>query len=253
LDLVVLDDAEAAAGHVAGLILDAVSREPDLVLGVATGAAPLPVYRALARGRGAFARVRLVALDEYVGLRPGTPRRTPPTSCARSRLRSASQRGMSWCPRGAGPELARRVADLGGVDLQLLGIGRNGHLAFNEPGSPLDSRTRVVELTESTRVANAPYVDGPVPTHAVRQGLGTILEASELVLLATAAAKAAAVAAALTGPVTTECPASVLQRHRRVSVVLDAAAASVMTAWKASHAPSARAWPSRPPPSRSGT
>jgi glucosamine-6-phosphate deaminase len=197
--------------------------------------------------------VRLVALDEYVGLPAGHP-----ASYAAYVVREiAAPLGISTgnvlVPQGSRAELERRVADLGGVDLQLLGIGRNGHLALNEPGSPLDSRTRVVELTESTRVANAPYVDGPVPTHAVRQGLGTILEASELVLLATAAAKAAAVAAALTGPVTTECPASVLQRHRRVSVVLDAAAASVMTAWKASHAPSARAWPSRPPPSRSGT
>ena len=225
MDVIVLDGAEAVAAHVAGLVLDAVAQRPELVLGVATGATPLAVYRHLAGAEGDFSRVRVVALDEYVGLptgHPGSyaayvareiagPLDIPPESVV--------------VPWGSGADLERRIAELGGVDVQLLGIGRNGHLAFNEPGSPLDSRTRVVELTESTRAANAAYVDGRVPTHAITQGLGTILEAGELVLLATGAPKAAAVAAALSGPVTEDCPASVVQRHPRVTVVLDRAAA----------------------------
>jgi hypothetical protein len=97
-------------------------------------------------------------------------------------------------------------------------------------GSPLDSRSRVVALSAVTRHDNAAYVD-PVPTHAITQGLGTILEAGHLVLLALGAAKAEAVAAALTGPVTPDCPASVVQRHPHVTVVLDAAAASVLDGW----------------------
>ena len=119
--------------------------------------------------------------------------------------------------------------ELGGVDVQLLGIGRNGHLAFNEPGSPLDSRSRVVTLSETTRRDNAgSFDDEPVPTHALTQGLGTILDARHLVLLATGESKACAIAAALTGPVTVDCPASVVQTHPRVTVVLDEAAASAV-------------------------
>jgi glucosamine-6-phosphate deaminase len=241
VDVVVVDDAGAVAAYLAGLVLDAVEREPGLVLGVATGATPLPVYRALARGMGDFSRVRVVALDEYVGLPAGhrglyaeyvSHEITGPLGIAPENV------VMPW---GSGAELERRITALGGVDLQLLGIGRNGHLAFNEPGSPLDSRTRVVELTGSTRAANAAYVD-PVPTHAVTQGLGTILEARELVLLATGAAKARAVSAALTGAVTPDCPASVVQRHSRVTVVLDAAAATMMDPWQTSNGWSARAW-----------
>jgi glucosamine-6-phosphate deaminase len=112
------------------------------------------------------------------------------------------------------------------VDVQLLGIGRNGHLAFNEPGSTLDSRARVVALSETTRRDNArTFGAEPVPTHALTQELGTILEARHLVLLAAGSAKAAAVAAALTGPVAPACPASVVQLHPHVTAILDRSAA----------------------------
>ena len=190
----------------------------------------LPVYRALARGSGDFSAVRLVALDEYVGLQAGHPA----SFAAYVEREIAAPLGITpehvVVPRGSGgTELEVRIAELGGVDLQLLGIGRNGHLAFNEPGSPLDSRSRVVALSETTRRDNArSFGDEPVPTHALTQGLGTILEARHLVLLATGGAKADAVAAALTGPVTPDCPASVVQRHPQVTVVLDRAAASVL-------------------------
>ena len=236
-----LDDAEAVAAYVAALVLDAVVREPELVLGVATGATPLPVYRALARGSGDFSRVRVVALDEYVGLPAGHRGSYTEYVSQEIAYPLGIHPGNVVMPWGSGAELERRITELDGVDLQLLGIGRNGHLAFNEPGSPLDSRTRVVELTESTRAANAAYVD-PVPTHAVTQGLGTILDARELVLLATGTVKARAVSAALTGAVTPDCPASVVQRHPRVTVVLDAAAASMMAPWQTSSGWSARAW-----------
>ena len=229
MDAVVLDDPEAVGAYVAGLVSRMVERDPALVLGVATGGTPLPVYRALARGSVDFSAVRVVALDEYLGLPPGHPASYE----AYVKREIADPLGISpddvVVPQGSGEELERQIAELGGVDLQLLGIGRNGHLAFNEPGSPLDSRSRVVTLAESTRHDNAAHVAGEaVPTHAITQGLGTILEARELVLLAIGAAKAEAVAAALTGPVTTDCPASVVQRHPRVTVVLDAAAASVV-------------------------
>ena len=247
MDVLVLDDAKAACRHVVGLVLGSVERDPALVLGVATGGTPLPVYRELARAGADFSRVRLVALDEYVGLPAGHsgsfaayvgreiagPLRIPPANVV--------------LPRGRGAGLESRLAELGGVDLQLLGIGRNGHLAFNEPGSALDSRTRVVALSATTRRDNAePFGAEPVPTHAVTQGIGTILEARHLVLLATGEAKAAAVAAALTGPVTSECPASVLNRHPHVTVVLDAAAAGCLSLPGPWRAPRPCPAPSRP-------
>lgn len=114
------------------------------------------------------------------------------------------------------------------MDLQLLGIGTDGHLAFNEPGSSLASRTRIKTLTEQTRRDNARFFGGPhdVPRHVLTQGLGTILEARHLLLIGTGEAKAAPVAAALEGPLTASCPASVLQLHPHVTVLLDPPAAS---------------------------
>ena len=229
MNVVVVDDAVAVSERVAALVFRSVERDPALVLGVATGGTPLPVYRALARGSADFSAVRVVALDEYVGL----PEGHPASYAAYVEREIAVPLGIPSdhvvVPRGSGEDLEGRIDGLGGVDVQLLGIGRNGHLAFNEPGSPLDSRSRVVALSDATRHDNAAHIDGePVPTHAVTQGLATILEARQLVLLASGAAKSAAVAAALTGPVTPDCPASVVQRHPRVTVVLDSAAASAL-------------------------
>ena len=228
MDVVVVDDAEAVGEQVAALVLRSVERDPALVLGVATGGTPLPVYRALARGSADFSAVRVVALDEYIGLPADHPASFATYVCHEITEPLGLPAENVVVPQGSGQELERRIRKLGGVDLQLLGIGRNGHLAFNEP-SALDSRTRVVALSETTRRDNArAFRRDPVPTHAVTQGLGTILEARHLVLLATGEAKADAVAAALTGPVTQDCPASVVQRHRQVTVVLDRAAASVL-------------------------
>ena len=227
MDVIVVDDGAALGERVADLVGRLVVGNPALVLGVATGGTPLPVYRALARGSRDFSAVRLVALDEYVGLPAGHPASYAAYVDREIAVPLGIPPDQVLVPQGSGAEVERRISGLGGVDLQLLGIGRNGHLAFNEPGSALDSRSRVVELTESTRHDNAAYAD-PVPTHALTQGIGTILEARRLVLLATGAVKAEAVAAALTGPVTTACPASVVQRHPRVTVVLDEAAASLV-------------------------
>jgi glucosamine-6-phosphate deaminase len=141
-------------------------------------------------------------------------------------------------PDGTGPDLAtlvggavefeERIVALGGVDVQILGIGANGHLGFNEPGSALLSRSRVKRLSDRTRADNARFFASPddVPTHCVTQGLGTILAARRLVLVATGAAKADVVAQALEGPLSASCPASVLQWHAEAVVVLDEAAAS---------------------------
>ena len=172
-------------------VLAALAVTPALVIGVATGATPLPAYRRLAAARAAgvdFSAVHLVALDEYVGLPSGHPA----SYAAYVRDHIAEPLGVAVervvVPDGSGVELEQRISALGGVDIQLLGIGRNGHLAFNEPPSALDSRSRVVALSETTRRDNARHFapGEPVPTHALTQGLGTILEARHLVLLGAA-------------------------------------------------------------------
>ncbi|MDQ1111731.1 glucosamine-6-phosphate deaminase [Microbacterium testaceum] len=203
----------------------------DGVLGVATGSSPLALYAALIRRRAEGLRtegLRLFALDEYVGLSPDDPR----SYAAYVRSVIAEPLGIPAenvrVPSGStdadGAAYERAIAEAGGVDVQIVGIGRNGHIGFNEPGSDAETRTRVVELDESTRRANAEHFDGDlaqVPTHALTQGVATILSARRIVLVAAGSAKAAALRSALTGPVTADNPASFLQRHPDVTVVAD--------------------------------
>jgi glucosamine-6-phosphate deaminase len=226
----------AATGSVAAGILAAVVRsKPDAVLGLATGGSPLPVYRALAEHSVDMGAVRGFALDEYVGLPAGHPesyaevvRREVTERLGLDPARVSVPDGGAPDPQQAAADYDAAISRAGGIDIQILGIGHNGHIAFNEPGSALDSRTRVEKLAERTREANARYFASPadVPTQCITQGLGTIMEARHLLLVVNGADKAGILAAALQGPVTTDCPASVLQRHPHVTVVADEAAAS---------------------------
>jgi glucosamine-6-phosphate deaminase len=226
----------AATGSVAAGILAAVIRsKPDAVLGVATGGSPLPIYAALAGHSVDMTRVRCFALDEYVGLPAGHPesyaevvRREVTERLQLDPAKVAVPDGSAADPERAAADYDAAIAAAGGIDVQILGIGHNGHLAFNEPGSALNSRTRVEVLTERTRAANARYFSTPeeVPLRCITQGLGTIMEARHLLLVVNGADKAGILAAALNGPVTADCPASVLQRHPHVTVVADEAAAS---------------------------
>ncbi|WP_282568702.1 glucosamine-6-phosphate deaminase [Arthrobacter sp. Helios] len=199
------------------------------VLGVATGSSPLSLYRALAQRRDELPPLRAFALDEYLGLPPGHPesyaevvRREVVEPLGLDAGQVAVPDGSAADPEQAAADYEAAISAAGGVDVQILGIGNNGHLAFNEPGSPLDSRTRVVQLDESTRQANARFFSSleDVPTQALTQGLGTIRAARSLVLLASGAAKAEALAAALQGPVTEQVPASILQLHPDVTILL---------------------------------
>lgn len=237
-EVIIVEDADQAGQLVARRIADAIAARPNFVLGVATGSTPLTTYQALAeiatREQLPLDRVQAFALDEYVGLPEDHSE-----SYAKVVDREVAERlglapGNVHVPSGtaadaeAGTAYEAAIREAGGIDLQLLGIGSSGHIGFNEPGSPFDSRTRVVELIDQTRHDNArffPSVDD-VPTHAITQGIGTILEARQLVLLAFGERKAAAVAAALQGPVTEAMPASVLHRHPSALVVIDRAAAS---------------------------
>lgn len=239
MEVVIVPDATAGGELIAGAIAALLRRKPDALLGVATGSTPLPVYRALAglAGQGAVdvSRARICQLDEYVGLPAGHPEsyRSVVLREVVEPLGLAEESFMG--PDGTAPDIVeacaayeRTLAEAGGVDLQLLGIGTDGHIGFNEPCSSLASRTRIKTLTEQTRKDNARFFDRPeeVPHHVITQGIGTILEARHLVLLATGEAKAEAVALAVEGPLASVVPASALQMHPHATVVVDEAAAS---------------------------
>lgn len=238
----VVSDPRRAALALADELEALLSRRPEAVLGLATGHTPLLLYRELAErvrtGRVSLARATSFNLDEYVGLaadHPGSFR----AFMARALFGEVDlppERRHFLCgeARDARAECARYEASLsaaGGVDWQVLGIGRNAHIAFNEPGSPSDSRTRRVELCEETRAANRPDFppDEEVPGEALTMGLGTILEARRLRVMAFGASKAAAVRAALLGPRRDEVPASHLRAHPDVELWLDVDAAMALS------------------------
>lgn len=239
MEVIVLGAESERAALVADAITDLLCGAADAVLGLATGSSPSPVYAELVRrhdvGQVSFARATAFSLDEYLGLPPGHPEGYRQVlerefvglvDLSAERLHTPDGQATDIVEACAAYEAA--IVAAGGVDLQLLGIGSDGHLAFNEPGSSLASRTRVKTLTPRTRADNARFFDSPdeVPHHVLTQGLGTILQARHLVMLATGAGKAEAVRQAVEGPVSARCPASVLQLHPHVTVVLDPAAAS---------------------------
>jgi len=238
MEVVILPGAKPIAALAADAIEALLRNKPDAVLGLATGSSPLPVYEELERRhrRGLdFSRVRAFALDEYVGLPPGHP------GSYREVIRREFTGRVNIRPENVhGPDgeaadvpaacraFEEAIRAAGGVDLQLLGLGTDGHIGFNEPGSSLASRTRIKTLVEQTRRDNARFFSNlaEVPHHVITQGLGTILEARHVILLATGAQKAQAVRDLVEGPVAAICPASVLQLHPHVTVLLDEAAAS---------------------------
>lgn len=238
MEVVILPDAAAVGELAADAVCSLLASSPGAVLGLATGSSPLATYGELIRrhrdGRVTFARTRAFLLDEYVGLAATHPQRY--RNVVRDELAAHVDfaEGAVSGPDGLADDLAAAclayeaaIAAAGGVDLQLLGIGSDGHIGFNEPGSSLSSRTRVKTLTAQTRADNARFFPSPdeVPRHVVTQGLGTIRDARHCLLMATGPAKAVAVAGMVEGPVAAACPASVLQLHPHVTVLLDEAAA----------------------------
>jgi glucosamine-6-phosphate deaminase len=214
VEVVILQGSRQIGQLAADAVESLLRRKPDAVLGLATGSSPLPVYDELAarheRDGLDFSAAHAFALDEYVGLEPGHPesyREVIPAACR---------------------AYEDRMRSLGGVDLQLLGVGTDGHIGFNEPGSSFASRTRIKSLIEQTRRDNARFFRSlaEVPHHVVTQGLGTILEARHVVLIATGAQKAQAVRDFVEGPVSAICAASVLQFHPDATILVDEAAAS---------------------------
>lgn len=233
--LTVLPD-EAWAGHVAQLLAARLAERPQLTLCLPTGTTPLPVYERWPKAiaiRGADpGRATVVLLDEYLGFPPGHPARCDAVlrRTVLDRLEPAPA-FVTFDVDAATPEVAVRrfddaIAAAGGLDLVILGLGTNGHVGMNEPGSGADAPTRVVTLAPSTREAAVRYGADPPPTHGLTLGMAGILAAREIWLVATGAAKAAILARTLDGPPSPDVPASLLRGHPGLRVIVDASAAA---------------------------
>lgn len=242
MEVIVLPSAAEVGATAARRIAQIVQRKPDAVVGLATGSSPLAIYAELAArvraGELDASRVRGFALDEYVGIPIDHPQSY--ASVIRTEviepLRMNPQ--LVRVPDGRAADIPAACTDYeaaiaaaGGVDVQILGIGGNGHIGFNEPTSSFASRTRIKTLAPRTRSDNARFFasEDDVPTHCLTQGLGTIMDARELVLVAQGDRKADAVRAAVEGPVSSMWPGSILQHHPHATVIVDEAAAAKLT------------------------
>ncbi|XKR51360.1 glucosamine-6-phosphate deaminase [Enterococcus faecalis] len=202
------------------------------VLGLATGSTPETLYKEMTASDVDFTEMTSVNLDEYVGL--GGEDEQSYRYFMNKHLFDKKPFKETFVPNGKAEDLDlasaeyEKIIDAHPVDIQILGIGQNGHIGFNEPGTPLDSLTHVVELTESTINANKRYFDKveDVPTRAVSMGIGSIMKGKKMILMAYGEAKAEAIKGMIDGPVTTDMPASALQNHQDVVVIIDDAVAS---------------------------
>jgi glucosamine-6-phosphate deaminase len=227
---------EAACCALARELAELLRSKPDAVLGLPTGHTPVPLYRELARlyreERLSFARVRTFNLDEYLGLPEGDPR------SFRAWMQGQFLGRVDLAPENAhfpsDESFAQALRAAGGIDLQLLGVGRNGHIGFNEPGSARDSRMRVVELAPETREDAAQHFGGlaRVPVRAITLGVADILDARAIRVLAFGAAKAGIVRRMLEEPPGPGLPAGFLRGHADVRILLDAEAASGLSRWR---------------------
>ena len=239
--VIVKSDYDAMSREAAKKVAALIRRKPDCVLGLATGSTPLGMYRELVKMHKEegldFSKLTTFNLDEYVGLSPSHGRSyhyfmwknlfeyinvDPRSIFIPDGMADDVEAHCQWYEE----EIAKR----GGIDLQVVGIGVNGHVAFNEPGSSLGSRIRIKTLTTRTIEDNARFFETKedVPKYAITMGIGTIMEARELVLLANGKNKAQAIKNTVEGPITAMVPATIVQMHRRVSIILDREAASLL-------------------------
>lgn len=246
---VIIVKNEREAGDIYGRsVADLIKTKPNAVLGLATGSSPLAAYQSLARIVHSehidVSQVRGFALDEYLGLPLDHPQsyhstihRTvveplglnPDLVHVPGDVLDGAPLSDGERIAAAGPAYDKAIEEAGGIDVQILGIGTDGHVGFNEPGSSLASGTRVKTLVEQTRIDNARFFDDDidkVPTHCITQGIGTILKARHLVLLAFGSGKAESVVETVEGGVSAFCPASALQMHPHATIIVDEEAAS---------------------------
>ena len=230
-------DYAAVSRRAANLISAQVITKPNCVLGLATGSSPIGAYDQLVewyeKGDLDFSKVTSVNLDEYIGLTPDNDQSYHYFMKQHLFSRVNIDMANTHVPNGVAADMAEEckaydayIQSIGGIDLQLLGIGNNGHIGFNEPGSSFIPGTHIVDLTENTIKANSRLFEKEedVPRQAVTMGILNILQADKIVLIATGEAKADAIKKTVLGPVTPEVPASILQLHKNVSIVADDAA-----------------------------
>lgn len=239
MKIIIVPTLEDVGPVAAEEIWRALRSDPVPVLGVATGSTPLPVYDALAGDLGAEpSSLTVFGLDEYIGLPATHPESyhafvhahvTVPLGL--DPLRVHLPDGMASDPDHEAVRYEEAIREAGGISIQILGIGTNGHIGFNEPLSSLASRTRAIQLASQTRRDNARFFSRleEVPQRAITQGIGTIVESRRLLLLATGLEKALALSRAIEGPIAANCPASAIQLHPDVTVIADAAAASQLS------------------------
>lgn len=238
MEVIIKPDASEVSKEAALIFLDRLERKPASVLGLATGSTPLGLYAelvALCRAELIdFSRATTFNLDEYVGLGPAHPQSYAAFMREHLFAHVNLPPESAHLPDGLSKDIAQHCEDYeeairraGGIDLQLLGLGRDGHIGFNEPSSSLTSRTRLKTLTAKTISDNARFFDSAheVPHHVITMGVGTIMEARHCVVLAMGEGKAEAVAAMAEGPITADCPATALQWHRKCTLIIDEAAA----------------------------
>ena len=240
MELYIKDNKEAVNNEVSSLIIDLVKKNKNAILGLATGSTPIGVYNELTldykNNKTDYSNVKTVNLDEYINL---------PKEHSQSYYSFMNQNLFSkinikkentFLPNGNGENHLESCSEYELIlknhkpDIQILGIGSNGHIGFNEPGTSFDSTTHIVELKESTRLDNARFFNSldEVPTHSITMGIKSILQAKTIVLIAFGKNKADAVYKMIKGPITEDCPASILQTHSNVKIFLDKEAASLL-------------------------
>ncbi|OHB71463.1 MAG: glucosamine-6-phosphate deaminase [Planctomycetes bacterium RBG_13_63_9] len=239
MEIIVYDSGEEMSRAAARVVAKTLNAKPNAVLGLATGSTPLGLYKELVRMHNEeglnFSQVTTFNLDEYVGLTEKHPQSYHYFMHENLFKHINIPKQNIYIPSGTTDNYKafcawyeQRIVECGGIDLQILGIGADGHIAFNEPTSSLGSRTRIKTLAKQTIDDNARFFDSPeeVPVYAITMGVGTILEAKRIILLANGKQKADAVAAAIEGPVTSMITASALQLHGDVMFIVDREAAS---------------------------
>jgi len=239
MEVIIKPDADAVSKEAAALFQRQLAQKPASVLGLATGSTPLGLYRELVHrhrdGHADFAHATTFNLDEYVGLSGDHPMSYRAYMRENLFAHINVRTDHTYLPDGQATDIAVHCEDYedairhaGGIDLQLLGIGSDGHIGFNEPSSSLSSRTRLKTLTPRTIADNARFFgsEDAVPRHVITMGVGTIMEARQIIVLAHGSGKAAAVAAMVEGPITASVPASILQMHAKCALIIDEAAAA---------------------------